>query len=489
MNDKKNIERLFQEKFKDFEAAPPSHVWNDIQASLDKKDKKRGIVPIWWKLGGAAAATLALFFILNGLFWSNPEETFPEGNTITHTNDSIDNGNTATQDNASAKDETSDAVAETENEDLKNSEESHQDNSKIIRSSSYKTPQNGIANNETVDKNKTSGHDGKLNAPSEGTKKSNSPEIAQNNIPVNDAQKAIPNDNTIFKNNNNIAVTNNDEAAEKEKDIDSTITKKSLLDYVDEMEKEKEEETLASTSEKPARWSVNPNVAPIYYNSLSKGSPINTDFAGNSKTGDVNMSYGINIAYNVSKRLSVRSGINSVNMGYTTNNVSFGPSVFSAEKSTSNITFKNSATALNVSDQKTPSANFNDEIQARDEVVSSGSMDQKFGYLEIPMELKYRLVDKRFGVNIIGGVSSLFLTDNEVSFETNNMATEVGEANNLNDLSFSTNIGVGVDFQVTNKLLFNLEPMFKYQLNTFSREDGGFSPYLLGVYTGLSFQF
>jgi len=31
--------------------------------------------------------------------------------------------------------------------------------------------------------------------------------------------------------------------------------------------------------------------------------------------------------------------------------------------------------------------------------------------------------------------------------------------------------------------------MFKYQLNTFSKNDGGFKPYYLGVYTGLNFRF
>ena len=41
MNDKKNIDRLFQEKFKDFEMAPDDAVWNRISESLPKKKKKR----------------------------------------------------------------------------------------------------------------------------------------------------------------------------------------------------------------------------------------------------------------------------------------------------------------------------------------------------------------------------------------------------------------------------------------------------------------
>jgi deoxyribodipyrimidine photolyase len=41
MNDKKNIERLFQERFKDFEVAPPENAWQNIAARLEKKESKK----------------------------------------------------------------------------------------------------------------------------------------------------------------------------------------------------------------------------------------------------------------------------------------------------------------------------------------------------------------------------------------------------------------------------------------------------------------
>ena len=39
------------------------------------------------------------------------------------------------------------------------------------------------------------------------------------------------------------------------------------------------------------------------------------------------------------------------------------------------------------------------------------------------------------------------------------------------------------------KLNLNLEPVFKYQLNTFTNTSGDFRPYFVGFYTGLSFKF
>ena len=65
----------------------------------------------------------------------------------------------------------------------------------------------------------------------------------------------------------------------------------------------------------------------------------------------------------------------------------------------------------------------------------------------------------------------------------------MGEANNLNDLNMSTNFGIGISYQVNNTLQLSLEPMFKYQLNTFSEAAGNFQPFSMGVYTGLNFKF
>ena len=66
MKENKNIERLFQEKFKDFEALPPQESWNIIADRLNEKKKKRRIVPIWFQLSGVAASIL----LVGGLIWN-----------------------------------------------------------------------------------------------------------------------------------------------------------------------------------------------------------------------------------------------------------------------------------------------------------------------------------------------------------------------------------------------------------------------------------
>ncbi|MFN2260629.1 MAG: hypothetical protein ABR595_01005, partial [Psychroflexus sp.] len=61
MRNSKNIDRLYQEKFKDFEASPSPELWKKLEAQLNDKNKRRKILPIWWK-AASVAAILALFF-------------------------------------------------------------------------------------------------------------------------------------------------------------------------------------------------------------------------------------------------------------------------------------------------------------------------------------------------------------------------------------------------------------------------------------------
>jgi hypothetical protein len=119
-----------------------------------------------------------------------------------------------------------------------------------------------------------------------------------------------------------------------------------------------------------------------------------------------------------------------------------------------------------------------------------GSISQQLGFIEVPIELEYTVLDTKIGLNLIGGFSTLFLSDNDVySVENNGNRTRLGEASNINDMSYSANFGVGVNYSISSKLRFNLEPMFKYQINTFNDTSGNFQPFFIGVYTGLSFKF
>ena len=55
-------------------------------------------------------------------------------------------------------------------------------------------------------------------------------------------------------------------------------------------------------------------------------------------------------------------------------------------------------------------------------------------------------------MNLIGGVSTLFLGSNEVSVKAGDFKSTLGEANNLSTVSFSTNVGLGFDYKISKKI-------------------------------------
>src|SRR5690554_4689337 len=95
MKEKKNIERLFQEKFKHFEVTPPANAWENISKELHPENKKRKLIPFWLKISGIAATLLLGTFLVNTIFNSKqPEQITKTDTTKTSVLDSDKSQNT-----------------------------------------------------------------------------------------------------------------------------------------------------------------------------------------------------------------------------------------------------------------------------------------------------------------------------------------------------------------------------------------------------------
>ena len=62
---------------------------------------------------------------------------------------------------------------------------------------------------------------------------------------------------------------------------------------------------------------------------------------------------------------------------------------------------------------------------------------------------------------------------------------ELGEANNLNKVSFSANAGLKFDMNLTDNIKLNVEPNFRYLINPVNNIEK-YNPYTVGVNAGLS---
>lgn len=498
---KKHLDELFQERFKGFEETPDENVWSAIEASLDKKRKKR-ILPLWWQLAGVAAV-----FIV-GLLLFNPfdREVSPDTHSITDTEqtdknpqlskDPIQtlnengretemNGSSKSKDGSISIDESSVAGTDKDSNGTIST-------SKVINSAdTQSTNRSGRSNSEA-----TRQDDQQITKNSGIAEQSLTEKDGQNTevtslytTQSNDTQENGTSEDNVIRKDELVAGNEGIAAADENKDPETigVDEKKSLYEEIQAME---EEEKVASRTS-GNRWSAGPSIAPVYFDAIGTGSPVSPMFSANSKSGNINISYGLSVAYEISPKLSVRSGVHKVDYGYNTNDVFFTSSLSAlSENRIANINYAETAENIVVS---ASNATLNVDTKSFDvsarSANRSGVMAQQLGYLEVPVEVSYALVNNKFGVQVIGGVSSLFLVDNDVDLTSGNLTTQIGEANNVNDLNFSANFGIGLGYQFSQRLRLNVEPVFKYQLNTFSNVDGTFNPYTIGVYSGISFKF
>lgn len=548
MKEKKHIDRLFQEKFKDFEVNPPDFVWENIEAELQKK-KKRRVIPIWFRLSGVAALLLIGLLLLNP--FKEEQQLRQENNPVVKSSD--DNG-TGNSNNINPATNATESSVTNENDGLVNSEttegttgtnntgsgtqESYPSTNSSKGNSSPKinnfgntqsavasqggsnnanntsAATNADAANPKIIKNTATGittdtqsavavHSGTENSnanqnKNNGTVTGNNPSVINNTteqaVAVSDDENTTTegDDTPVIENpagNNIINKEISIEEAVAETEIDSASAEEpenELEKLLQERMNEKDKNKLAQ-AEVSTKWNVRPQVAPVFYNSLSQGSPIDAQFAGNSKDYNNNLSYGVGVNYALNDKISIRSGVNTVNLSYSTRGVEFYPSM---SGQTNNVSSKRpeSATAnFIVQSANTANASPNEAASSQ---TFSGSLLQEMGYIEVPVEMSYALLNKKFGIEVIGGFSTLFLNDNQVSVVTDQgYSSPLGQAENLNNIHFSTNVGLGFRYRFTKALQASFEPTFKYQLNAFSSDAGNFKPYFIGLYSGISFSF
>ncbi|MCB0457020.1 MAG: outer membrane beta-barrel protein [Flavobacteriaceae bacterium] len=520
MKHKKNIDTLFKDQLGSFEATPSPEVWDAIEAKLKKEKEDRKVIPIWWKLGGVAAVLL-LLLSLSGIFNNS---TTMENNPIvkesvekTDTENSIQkeeatpilsnkNTDALVSEDINSEINTVNTIEENPSEKFKNtSENAVSSTNKIDNNISEKNSKKNIKystvkdavvvskdpktiNNTNAQKLNEAVINNNYNVKKDGVTSTEPQEKTEKDTRI-DHPNTKKETNTIIPNQIEDAVAKEEIVKKEDKDLPSE-NKKSIFDAIEE-----NKEAVAKKEEKNSSsyWEVSPNVGPVYYNSINGGSSISPSFADNSQTGETNISYGVQVSYAFNDKLSVRTGINNVNVGYTTGDVTIASAPNELALKSINYNNNGGKNVLTVFDKDALQNLSTDPSNPYSQITqksSSGNAEitQHISYFEVPVELKYALLNKRFGIHMIGGFSTLFLGNNEISVSDGDIKSVLGEANNLNTTSFSTNIGLGFDYKISKRFKFNIEPIFKYQLNPYTTSVD-FNPYYFGVYSGVSFKF
>jgi len=467
MKEYKDIDRLFQEKFRDFEETPSNKVWKNIKNSItDRPKTDRKAIWLWFS---GVAAGLALLFFMNQTFYTplTPEQETTETNKLINIkNNPTDSEITATP--------THEKTVDKQHQKLPN---------RTIKTKIVATTQTTSNSKQTK--------------PSSQISKQN----LKNTALATTQRKEIPSTKTLPKITNTISEiiikTPIDELLEEKVKIAQTDhtsqekethqLEKQLNNTISEsINNEELTEETVEVEKSNKKWSISTLVAPVYLSAFDKKtSSIDSQFDNNVKQGNFSAAYGVQVAYQLNNRFSLQSGLHVVDYGYKTYGVYVSPS--GAVSRYSNINYNGDANLVNVS--ALPSVAQPNALNETTIQESKGDLTQVFGYIEIPIEAKYRLNKGNLGINVIGGFSTLLLNKNEIFIETVDFSNKLGEASNLNSLNFSGNIGLELEYKLYKNINFNLIPMFKVHTSTFENNTGGFSPYTIGVYSGLNLRF
>jgi len=259
---------------------------------------------------------------------------------------------------------------------------------------------------------------------------------------------------------------------------------------------------VISDNEENNKWTIAALIGPTYYSSFRSG---NDDMAKQilkSEQPVFSYSGGVALSYKINKRFSVQSGLYYSSVGQMIEGITAfsGFQKYDNTKGDRNfaVLTANGTVYTNNSDvflldnglSNRVRTQFNNEVfdpvKAELQYLDN-SLRQNFSYLELPFIVKYKVIDKTLDFNLIGGLSSNLLVNNSVYVGGK---YHVAETDGLNPITFSGSFGMGMEYNISDKLSLNMEPTFRYYLNPFNEFSGlRFHPYSFGVFSGLSFKF
>ena len=256
--------------------------------------------------------------------------------------------------------------------------------------------------------------------------------------------------------------------------------------------------------EKTNKWSIAAMASPTYYPRFNAGDDELAKQIMASEQSQVSYSGGVAFSYKISRKLSIQSGLYYSSVGqevgginsfagfqkydYTKGDHNFEVLTSSGTIYTNNV----DVFLLDRSGDRVLSRYTNDLFDPLKSNLQylNNSLRQSFSYLEMPVILRYKLLDKALDLNVIGGLSYNLLVRNNVYTTIDGGRYPVGKTEGLNPIMLSSSIGMGMEYSLSEKFSLNLEPTFRYYINPFSVIPGiKIHPYSIGIFSGLTYKF
>jgi hypothetical protein len=442
---KEHIDDLFANSLGNYEEKVPNYVWHNIQSDLKKARFRKNASII-----RAMAATIALLMAFGLGYFSSDLSQYKkyEANNIESANNALADQN---QEIISTEKNTTQSIVNQRNKEQE-----------LIKNES------SVA--ETSD---TKGYLFKL---------------LKNKDNLFSVKKNQDNSN----NSALIVKRNSQEKSTNQLLIDTLLFKKENLD----------ERGFPYTKKKEnkSRWSLSTKFSPVYSLAENINQPVSeknnqlksvrNNESPNTKVDEkalMSFSGGLNVNYRFTKRWSLESGVFYSQYRQMAENIvssaEFGLGDELTVYTPEGIRYVKPVGIAQPGEKQIIGSTM-------DETFYNLNLDyvSNFEYIELPINVRFKIIDRKIGLDVLSGISTNFLVGNKsaITYNDNDLWSEADEE--ISPMLYNATFGLGLNYDFYQNFSFNIEPTFKYSI--FSPESTMLRyPYKFAVFAGFSYRF
>ena len=106
------------------------------------------------------------------------------------------------------------------------------------------------------------------------------------------------------------------------------------------------------------------------------------------------------------------------------------------------------------------------------------------------LNLRYRILDDKIGLELIGGISTGLVVGNHVYADNPTGWMKVGTTDDISAINLSGLAGIGATYTIGKNISVSVEPKATYFINSINHSgEVRFRPWRLGLFSGLTYHF
>jgi len=243
-------------------------------------------------------------------------------------------------------------------------------------------------------------------------------------------------------------------------------------------------------------WELKGKLAPVYayrsiqiHDELPANLVSDKDYYNSNEEAIYAYAGGIDISFRASDRLSLQTGFTYSKAGH----INQDAIVYDDLDNKYELIMSTSAGAVSISTEGLP-AEVRAETIREDSTLNlslfTADIKQGFSYLEVPLVLKWNILNSKLRIDLAGGLSPALMINNEAYFNVDGKRYDLERDADYYSLTYNSLVGVDLKYSIGKNLSLSLEPVFKYGLRPINRNHSiEYHPYSLSCFTGVSYHF